>query len=94
MATGFQGSFEEFIQMNDEGFTRGVGILHRLGGSAIELGDNRAVTQTKMTISQRGALDGVVCDPGAGKPTEAENVRAYCTSQRSRRMLGNRKSSF
>jgi hypothetical protein len=62
MATWFQGGYEEFIQMNDEGFAKGVRILHMLGGSAIELGDNRAVTQTKMTISQRAAVDGVVCD--------------------------------
>lgn len=62
MATLFQGAFEEFIQMNDEGFAPGVRILHILGGSALELEDNRAVTQTKMTISQRPALDGVVCD--------------------------------
>jgi hypothetical protein len=31
IATWFQGSFEEFIRMNDEGFARGVRILHMLG---------------------------------------------------------------
>jgi hypothetical protein len=62
MATWFQGSFEDFIRMNDEGFSRGVRILHMLGGSIVELGDNRAISQTKMTISQRARVEGVLCD--------------------------------
>ena len=37
MATWFQGSFEEFIKVNDEGWARGVRILHFLGGSAIDV---------------------------------------------------------
>ena len=61
-ATWFQGSFEEFIKVNDEGWERGVRILHFLGGSAIEVADNRAIAQTKMTISQRASVDGVICD--------------------------------
>jgi hypothetical protein len=39
-----------------------VRILHFLGGSSIELGGDRAIAQTKMTISQRGAVEGVECD--------------------------------
>jgi len=62
MATWFQGSFEEFIKVNDEGWARGVRILHFLGGSAIDVNDHRAIAQTKMTISQRAAVDGVLCD--------------------------------
>ena len=42
MATWFQGSFEEFIKANDEGWKRGVRILHFLGGSAIDVAGNRA----------------------------------------------------
>jgi len=61
-ATWFQGSFEEFIKANDEGWKRGVRILHFLGGSTIDLAGSRAVAQTKMTISQRAPVDGVVCD--------------------------------
>ena len=61
-ATWFQGSFEEFIKANDEGWERGVRILHFLGGSAIDVADKRAVAQTKMTISQRAPVDGVICD--------------------------------
>ena len=62
MATWFQGSFEEFIAMNDAGWAKGVRILHFLGGSTIDVKDERAIAQTKMTISQRGPVDGVLCD--------------------------------
>src|SRR6201988_5350069 len=62
MATWFQGTFEEFIKGNDEGWKRGVRILHFLGGSSIDVAGHRAIAQTKMTISQRAPVDGVVCD--------------------------------
>jgi len=62
MATWFQGTFEEFIKVNDEGWSRGVRILHLLGGSAIDVSGPRAIAQTKMTISQRAAVEGVICD--------------------------------
>ncbi len=62
MATWFQGGFEEVIKVYDEGWARGVRILHFLGGSSIDVADDRAVAQTKMTISQRAPVVGVVCD--------------------------------
>ena len=62
MATWFQGPASEFIRVSREGFARGVRILHFQGGSAIDLAGDRAVAQTKMTISQRAAVDGVLCD--------------------------------
>ena len=62
MATWFHGSFEEFIKVNDEGWARGVRILHFLGGSSIDVSGNRAIAQTKMTISQRAPVEGVICD--------------------------------
>jgi hypothetical protein len=62
MATWFQGSADEFIRVTKEGWDRGVSILHFLGGSAIDVRGTRAIAQTKMTISQRGAVDGVACD--------------------------------
>ena len=37
-------------------------ILHFLGGTSIDLAGNRAIAQTKMTISQRGLVEGVLCD--------------------------------
>jgi hypothetical protein len=67
MATWFQGPADEFIRVTQEGWARGVSILHFLGGSSIEVAGDRAVAQTKMTISQRGPVHSpgggdVVCD--------------------------------
>ncbi|HMK70759.1 MAG TPA: nuclear transport factor 2 family protein [Xanthobacteraceae bacterium] len=62
MATWFQGSFEDFIKVNDAGWARGVRIQHFLGGSTIDVVGNRAIAQTKMTISQRAPVEGVICD--------------------------------
>jgi SnoaL-like domain len=62
MATWFQGPAAEFIRVTKEGWARGVSILHFLGGSSIELAGERAIVQTKMTISQRGEVHGVLCD--------------------------------
>jgi hypothetical protein len=62
MATWFQGPADDFIRVSREGFERGVRILHFLGGSSVEISGDRAIAQTKMTISQRGAVEGVDCD--------------------------------
>jgi len=62
MATWFQGTADEFIRVSREGWDKGVSILHFLGGSSIDLAGDRAIVQTKMTISQRGDVDGVRCD--------------------------------
>jgi hypothetical protein len=61
-ATWFQGSATDFIRVSKEGWEKGVSILHFLGGMSIDLAGERAVAQTKMTISQRGPVHGVVCD--------------------------------
>jgi len=62
MATWFQGSADEFIRVSREGWEKGVSILHFLGGSSIEIAGERAIAQTKMTISQRASVSGVLCD--------------------------------
>ena len=62
MATWTQGTFEEFIGMSQSGFAKGVRILHFLGGSTIEINGPRAISLTKMTISQRGKVHDVLCD--------------------------------
>jgi hypothetical protein len=61
-ATWWQGPFEEFIDASRTGMAAGVQILHFLGGSSIEVRGDRAVAQTKMTITQRAAVEGVLCD--------------------------------
>src|SRR5579875_3747764 len=62
MATWTQGTADEFIAMNKAGWGKGLSILHFLGGSSIEVAGDRAVSQTKMTISQRAEVEGVLCD--------------------------------
>ena len=44
------------------GFDKGVNILHFLGGHSADLKGNRAISQTKMTISQRALVHDVLVD--------------------------------
>jgi SnoaL-like protein len=64
MATWFQGSASDFIRVSREGFERGVRILHFLGGTSVDLADDaqRAISQTKMTITQRATVHDVEVD--------------------------------
>jgi SnoaL-like domain len=62
MATWFQGPKEDFIRVSQEGAAGGVNILHFTGGVRITLAGTRAIAQTRMTIMQRGPVDGVLCD--------------------------------
>ena len=62
MATWFQGPATDFIRVTQEGWAKGVSILHFLGGSSVDLRGNRSIAQTKMTISQRALVQGVLCD--------------------------------
>ena len=66
MATWTQGTGDEFIEISKQAWAKGVSILHFLGGIAVDLAGNRAISQTKMTISQRGMVEGsdgpVLCD--------------------------------
>jgi hypothetical protein len=61
-ATWFQGPAKEFQKARKAGFERGVSIIHFLGGTSVELGRERAIAQTKMTINQRAPVDDVVVD--------------------------------
>jgi hypothetical protein len=61
-ATWFQGPAENFIEVSKAGFDKGVSILHFLGGTSVDLKGGRAIAQTKMTISQRASVDGVMVD--------------------------------
>ncbi|MEW9617237.1 nuclear transport factor 2 family protein [Shinella sp. S4-D37] len=62
MATWFQGSADEFIAVSKKGLESGVNILHFLGGTSIDIEGDRAISQTKMTISQRAKVEGHLCD--------------------------------
>lgn len=61
-ATWFQGPATDFIRVSQAGGSRGLRILHSLGGSNIEVAGTRAILQTKMTISQRASVHGSWCD--------------------------------
>lgn len=61
-ATWWQGPFEDFVRVSQEGFERGVRILHFLGGSSIDVAGDRAIAQTKMTITQRVDVHDILCD--------------------------------
>jgi hypothetical protein len=61
-ATWFQGPAAKFIEVSKAGFEKGVSILHFLGGSSVDLKGQRAIAQTKMTISQRGTCEGETVD--------------------------------
>jgi hypothetical protein len=61
-ATWFQGSYEEFIRVSQEGYDGGVRIMHMLGGMSIDINGKRAIAQTKMTIAQRAPVEGIICD--------------------------------
>ena len=66
MATWFQGPASEFIRASREGWNRGVSILHFLGGISVDVDraaePRGAISQTKMTISQRAKVHEVLCD--------------------------------
>lgn len=61
-ATWFQGPARDFMRVSQEGFAKGVRILHFLGGTSIDLAGERGIAQTKMTISQRALVHDVLCD--------------------------------
>ena len=62
MATWFQGPKEDFIQVSQEGYEKGVNILHYTGASQSVVSGTRAISQTRMTIMQRGEVHGVLVD--------------------------------
>jgi len=62
ITTWIQGTYEEFIKASQAVYDKGVRFLHFLGGTTMDLKRNRAIAQTKMTISQRVTIDNVLCD--------------------------------
>jgi hypothetical protein len=62
VATWFQGPKEDFIRVSQEGYEKGVNILHYTGASQSAVRGGRAISQTRMTIMQRGEVHGVLVD--------------------------------
>jgi len=61
-ATWFQGSYEEFIAVSQDGHDHGARISHTLGGISIDIKGKRAIGQCKITITQRATVEGILCD--------------------------------
>lgn len=61
-ATWTQGTVDEFIDMSQKGFAKGVRIHHFLGGHSSDISGDRAISQTKMTINQRALVHDVEVD--------------------------------
>ena len=62
MATWCQAPAADFIEASQAGWSKGVSILHFLGGISVDVAGTRAIAQTKMTISQRAEVHGVLVD--------------------------------
>lgn len=60
--TLFDGPAAKFIEINKARFERGTGARHLLGGISIDVVGQRAISQAKVTIVQRGPVDGVLVD--------------------------------
>ncbi|MFC4945145.1 nuclear transport factor 2 family protein [Pseudonocardia sp. GCM10023141] len=61
-ATWFDGDADAFVAACRQAFDAGVLVHHALAGSLIDVHGDRAVAQTKMSISQRADVHGVECD--------------------------------
>ena len=88
MATWTQGTGDEFIEISKQAWAKGISILHFLGGISVDLAGKRAISQTKMTISQRAEVEGVLCDVHCtgrfeDSPKSARGAGASCFASRS-----------
>jgi hypothetical protein len=61
-ATWKQSHAADFIRGCQQGWEKGLNVLHSLGGSSIDIVRDRAVAQTRMTIVQRAMLHGFAVD--------------------------------
>ena len=62
MTTWFKAPAKDFIARSRTAFEKGLKVLHKLGGSSIDVVKNRAVAHTKMEIIQRAEVHGVEVD--------------------------------
>ena len=62
VATWFEGPASEFIANSQASWDRGSASNHTLGGCAIDIAGDRAISQTKMTIATRTTVEDVLCD--------------------------------
>ena len=60
--TWFQASANDFIARSRLAWNAGMKVYHTLGGSSIDVRSSRAIAQTRMHITQRASVDGVMVD--------------------------------
>ena len=60
--TLYDGPAAKFIDINRDRFEKGTGARHVLGGISIDITRHRAISQSKVTIVQRGVVDGTPVD--------------------------------
>ena len=62
MTTWNQSSATDFIARSRQAWEKGVKVFHALGGASIEIKGHRSVAQSRMDITQRALVDGVMVD--------------------------------
>lgn len=62
VTTGGETSAAQFISNARRGWAAGLDVVHAIGGMSIDVEKDRAIAQSRATISQRASLDGIVCD--------------------------------
>jgi hypothetical protein len=67
-ATWFDGSATDFIEASRLSAEHGTQVAHLFGGTTIDVTDTRAIAHTRISILQRGTVDGVEVDvTGVGR---------------------------
>jgi hypothetical protein len=61
-STWQQSGATAFVEASKAAWARGIDVQHFLGGSAIDVQADRAIAQTKMSISQRAPVQGILVD--------------------------------
>jgi hypothetical protein len=62
MTTWSQSSAGEFISRSRRAWDEGIMVLHTMGGSSIDVIGQRAIAISRMEITQRAMVDGVLVD--------------------------------
>lgn len=62
VTTWSEGTADEFIALARGAWDKGMDVAHILGGSVIDISRDRAVAQTRLTITQRAPVHGIRCD--------------------------------
>ena len=62
VATWFEASGQDFVARSRAAWDSPTQVLHSLGGISVEIAENRAVAETRMLITQRATVHGVIVD--------------------------------